>query len=43
MLRLDALDPDARAFCMARARWRLEQLSPDEFVGRREAILGYAY
>lgn len=40
--RLDALDPEARAACIAGARARLERLDPEAFVDRTPAVMAWA-
>jgi SAM-dependent methyltransferase len=43
MLRLDKLGAEFRTLCIARARSRLERLSPEDFVERREVIFGQGF
>jgi SAM-dependent methyltransferase len=40
--RLDALDADSRAMCIAGARARLERLDPEAFVDRTPAVMAWA-
>lgn len=41
--RLDALDPEIRAACIASARARLERLDPEAFVDRTPAVMAWAH